>query len=56
MGGDRRIVDAMLAAGAVGFLLKDAAAEELVAALRIVAAGGRYTSRGLGGPPAADAV
>lgn len=51
MHGDRRFVEAMLAAGAAGYLLKDDASEELVAAVRGIAGGGRYLSRELGGPP-----
>lgn len=41
---DRRFVGAMLEAGAAGYLLKDDAAEELVAAVRAVAAGESYLS------------
>lgn len=44
MHGDRQHVAAMLEAGAAGYLLKDAAFEELVAAIRVVAAGGSYFS------------
>lgn len=44
MHGDRRFVEAMLEAGAPGYLLKDDAAEECVAAVRAVAGGGTYLS------------
>lgn len=49
MHADRRFVEGMLEAGAAGYLLKDHAAEELVAAVRAVAAGGTYLSARLGG-------
>lgn len=52
MHGDRRFVEAMLAAGAAGYLLKEDATEELGAAVRAVAGGGRYLSRRLGGDSA----
>ncbi len=52
MHSDRRFVEAMLGAGAAGYLLKDDASEELVTALRAVAAGGSYMSRELGRPAA----
>lgn len=48
---NRRLVEAMLEAGAAGYLLKDDAAEELVSAVRAVAAGRRFLSRALGGGP-----
>ncbi len=51
MHGDRRFVEAMLEAGAAGYLLKDGAAEELVGALRAVAAGKTYLSGGLDRAP-----
>lgn len=44
MNSDRRYVLAMLAAGAVGYLLKDAASDELIRALQTVAAGQTYLS------------
>lgn len=54
---DKQIVDAMRAAGASGYVLKDNSLTELVGAVRVVAAGGSYFSPGLGlpassGPPA----
>lgn len=42
MHSDRRFVEGMLAAGASGYVLKDAAFEDLVAAIRTVAQGGTY--------------
>lgn len=50
MHGDRRFVEAMLEAGAAGYLLKESAAEELIAAVRAVAAGGTFLSAALGSP------
>lgn len=44
MHSDRRFVLAMLSAGAVGYLLKDAAADELLRALQAVVAGKTYLS------------
>jgi len=44
MNSDRRYVVAMFAAGAVGYLLKSSAAEELIVAVRAVAAGLKYVS------------
>ena len=44
MNTDRRYVLAMLSAGASGYLLKDAASEELIRALQKVAAGRTYLS------------
>lgn len=44
MNADRRYVLAMLSAGAGGYILKDAAAQELIRALRTVAAGHTYLS------------
>lgn len=41
---ERRMVDAMLDAGVKGYLLKTAAAKELVSAVRVVAAGNSYLS------------
>lgn len=46
---DRRYVLAMLSAGAMGYLLKDSAASELVRAIRTVAAGQSYLSPGITG-------
>jgi DNA-binding NarL/FixJ family response regulator len=42
MHSDRRLVDAMLKAGASGYILKERAAEELAEAVRAVLASGRY--------------
>ena len=44
---DRRLVDDVLAAGASGYVLKDAAFEELVAAVREVSAGRVFVSPSL---------
>jgi DNA-binding NarL/FixJ family response regulator len=44
MNSDRRYVLAMLSAGAGGYILKDTAAQELIRALRAVAAGHTYLS------------
>jgi DNA-binding NarL/FixJ family response regulator len=44
MSADRRYVLAMLSAGASGYLLKDAAADELIRAIEAVSAGGTYLS------------
>ncbi len=44
MNSDRRYVLAMLAAGASGYLLKNAASEELTRAIEAVVAGGKYVS------------
>ena len=44
MNSDRRYVVAMFQAGAVGYLLKNAAAEELILAVRAVAAELKYVS------------
>jgi DNA-binding NarL/FixJ family response regulator len=43
------LVERGLAAGVLGYVLKDAAGEELVQAVRCVLAGHRYVSRALGG-------
>jgi two-component system response regulator NreC len=51
MNSDRRYVLAMLAAGASGYLLKNAAAEELTRAIEAVVAGQKYVS-----PLVADAI
>jgi DNA-binding NarL/FixJ family response regulator len=47
--GDRAVVERGLATGALGYVLKVAAGEELVAAVHAALAGRRYVSRGLGG-------
>ena len=44
MNADRRYVSAMLAAGAAGYVLKNAAAEQLLEALSVVMSGQRYLS------------
>ena len=44
MHSDRRYVMAMFSAGASGYLLKDSASEELIAAIRAVARGQKYVS------------
>jgi len=49
MNSDRRYVLAMLSAGAVGYLLKDAAADEFVRALHAVVAGQTYLSPAITG-------
>lgn len=49
MSADRRYVLAMLTAGAAGYLLKDAAAGELVLAIETVAAGRKYLSSEIAG-------
>jgi DNA-binding NarL/FixJ family response regulator len=49
MNSDRRYVLAMLSAGAVGYLLKDAASDELIRALETVVAGQTYLSPGISG-------
>jgi two-component system, NarL family, response regulator NreC len=46
---DRRLIMGMLDAGASGYLLKDCAFEELVGAIRAVAAGGVYLSPRIAG-------
>lgn len=51
MNADRRYVLAMFAAGAVGYLLKSSASEELIQALHAVSAGQKYVS-----PAIADIV
>jgi DNA-binding NarL/FixJ family response regulator len=51
MSSDRRYVISMFAAGAVGYILKSSASEDLVRAVRIVAAGGKYVC-----PSVADGV
>ena len=47
---DRHFVEAMRAAGASGYLLKDRAHEELAQAMRVVAAGGTCWPSGPDGP------
>lgn len=49
MHADRRYVSEMLAAGASGYLLKDSAFEELTQALRSVASGQMFLSKGVSG-------
>lgn len=49
MNSDRRYVLAMLAAGAAGYLLKDAAADELIRAIQAVVAGQTYLSPAITG-------
>jgi DNA-binding NarL/FixJ family response regulator len=50
MHSEPQFVRAALGAGAVGYLLKDCALEDLVRAIRIVAAGEAYLSPGVTGP------
>jgi DNA-binding NarL/FixJ family response regulator len=49
MNADRRYVTAMFAAGAVGYLVKSSAAEELIQAIRAVAANLKYVSPAIAG-------
>jgi DNA-binding NarL/FixJ family response regulator len=56
MHSDRRFVAGMLAAGASGYLLKDCAFDELVRAVRAVAAGQTYLSPGVAGAVVQDYV
>jgi DNA-binding NarL/FixJ family response regulator len=49
---DQAYVRASFSAGASGYLLKGAASSELLAAIEVVAAGGRYLSPGLNVAPA----
>jgi len=49
MHADRRYVSEMLAAGASGYLLKDSAFEELTQAIRAVASGQMFLSKGVSG-------
>jgi len=56
MHADRRYVIAMLEAGALGYLLKDAAAEELLAALTVVARGETYLSPAIAGDVVDEAI
>ena len=44
------LVERGLAAGALGYVLKDAAGDELVAAVQAAFAGHRYVSAATGGP------
>jgi DNA-binding NarL/FixJ family response regulator len=56
MNADRRYVLAMLGAGAVGYVLKDAAADELLRAIHTVAAGQTFLSPEITGIVVARAV
>jgi DNA-binding NarL/FixJ family response regulator len=49
MHSDRRYVLAMFRAGAVGYLLKDSACDELIRAVRAIARGQKYVSPGIAG-------
>lgn len=49
MNSDRRYVVRMFAAGAVGYLLKNSAAEELISAIRAVGSGHKYVSPAVAG-------
>lgn len=49
MNSDRRYVVRMFAAGAVGYLLKSSASEELISAIHAVAAGYKYVSPAVAG-------
>ena len=49
MNADRRYVTAMFAAGAVGYLVKSCASEELIQAIRAVAANLKYVSPAIAG-------
>ena len=49
--GHAAAVKALLAAGAAGYVLKQAAAEDLIGAIRIVAAGGLHQREGVGAVP-----
>lgn len=49
MNADRRYVVAMLSAGAAGYMLKDAAADELLRALQAIGAGQTYLGPGIAG-------
>ena len=53
MNADRRYVTAMLAAGAAGYLLKNAASDELLGALDTVRHGETYLSPAIAQPPTA---
>lgn len=52
--GDRQFVAAMLQAGALGYLIKSVAAEDLVAAIRAVAAGRAYLGAQITGVVVSD--
>lgn len=54
MNSDRRYVVAMFAAGAVGYLLKSSASEELIQAVRVVASNLKYVSPAIAGSFLAD--
>jgi DNA-binding NarL/FixJ family response regulator len=56
MNADRRYVIAMLEAGAVGYLLKNSASEELLIALEAVARGETYLSPAIAGSVVARAI
>ncbi len=56
MHADKRFVEGMLTAGASGYLLKDDAFEELVSAIRIVAANKMYLSPGIASVVVEDCV
>lgn len=56
MNADRRYVIAMLEAGAVGYLLKNSASEELLVALEAVARGETYLSPAIAGSVVARAI
>jgi DNA-binding NarL/FixJ family response regulator len=51
MNADRRYVTAMLTAGASGYLIKNAATDELLGALDVVTRGDTYVSPGITPPP-----
>ncbi len=48
--GETMLVERALATGALGYVLKDAAGDELVGAVRAALGGHRYVSRSLRGP------
>ena len=54
MHADKRFVADMFKAGAAGYMLKDGAAEELVAAIRAICNGGTYLSPGVAGSVVQD--
>lgn len=51
---DRQLIEHVLRAGAAGYLTKESAPEELVAAVRHVAAGGRHVSAAPAAAPGGD--
>ncbi|MFO0888946.1 MAG: response regulator transcription factor [Isosphaeraceae bacterium] len=53
---DESFLRGLLEAGAVGFVLKRSAVEELIPAIRTVAAGGLYHDARLAGPPVTECV